>query len=50
MSMRMKSHGVTIQVKDTKQFRMSSSHIHKLEYLVEHYKQYHSKVMHSRFI
>ena len=31
MSMRIKSCGVTIQVKATEQFRISSSHIHKLE-------------------
>ena len=50
MSMQMKSQSVAIQVNATEQFRIQVHTFIRWNYLVEHYKQYHSKVMHSRFV
>ena len=50
MSMLMKSQSVAIQVNATEQFRIQVHTFIRWNYLVEHYKQYHSKIMYSRFI
>ena len=49
MSMLMKSQSVAIQVNATEQFRIQVHTFIRWNYLVEHYKQYHSNVLHSRF-
>ena len=49
MSMLMKSQSVAIQVNATEQFRIQVHTFIRWNYLVEHYKQYYSNVLHSRF-
>ena len=49
MSMLMKSQSVAIQVNATEQFRIQVHTFIRWNYLVEHYKQYHKKVLLSGF-